>query len=66
MTVDKNGVFKCLCPPKFGGPLCEGKPLLLFFFLIRTVVDNAKLYFYTSFVLHFKQLDAVGTLCYLL
>lgn len=32
MTVDKNGVFKCLCPPKFGGPLCEGKPLLLFFF----------------------------------
>lgn len=55
MTVDKNGVFKCLCPPKFGGPLCEGKPLLLFFFLIRPVAEKAKLYFYTSFVLHFKQ-----------
>ena len=56
MTVDKNGVFKCLCPPKFGGPLCEGKPFLFFFFLkIRPVVDKAKLHFYISFVLHFKQ-----------
>lgn len=23
MTMGKNNVFQCLCPPKFGGPLCE-------------------------------------------
>ena len=25
MTTDSNGAFKCLCPPKKGGALCEGK-----------------------------------------
>ena len=24
MKVCENGLFKCLCPPKYGGPLCEG------------------------------------------
>ena len=24
MTKHKNHMFKCLCPPKYGGPLCEG------------------------------------------
>ena len=28
MTMGANGVFKCLCPPKYGGSLCEGKPPL--------------------------------------
>lgn len=28
MTMGANGVFKCLCPPKYGGPLCEGKTSL--------------------------------------
>ena len=30
MTMGENDVFKCLCPPKYGGPLCEGKPLLFY------------------------------------
>ena len=25
MTMGKHDVFKCLCPPKYGGPFCEGK-----------------------------------------
>ena len=25
MKMGEHDVFKCLCPPKFGGPLCEGK-----------------------------------------
>lgn len=25
MKMCRNCVFKCLCPPKYGGPLCEGK-----------------------------------------
>lgn len=24
MTKHKNHMFKCLCPPKYGGSLCEG------------------------------------------
>lgn len=25
MTMGANGVFKCSCPPKYSGALCEGK-----------------------------------------
>ena len=27
MSTDSNGAFKCLCPPKYGGAFCEGKPV---------------------------------------
>jgi len=38
MTMGEHDVFKCLCPPKFGGPLCEGKlHLVLQCHLARTV-----------------------------
>lgn len=29
MKMGADNVFKCLCPPKYGGPLCEGKNKLV-------------------------------------
>ena len=50
MTKPKNHMFKCLCPPKYGGPLCEGATRIvncnnLFSFIL----DNTNQFFGDNF-----------------
>ena len=50
MTKHKNYMFKCLCPPKYGGPLCEGATRIvncnnLFSFIL----DNTNQFFGDNF-----------------
>lgn len=47
MTMGINGVFKCLCPPKYSGPLCEGKPLLKQIHHVSFTVNAGTWFIYT-------------------